>query len=132
MNTKQLIQQYYDAFNKQDMPAFLNFLAEDVVHDINQGASHQGKKHFEDFMQHMNTRYQEKIHDIVIMINEDGTRAAAEFIVDGVYLQTDKGLPEAKKQTYSLPAGAFFEIKNGKINRVTTYYNLPEWIRQVS
>jgi hypothetical protein len=31
-----------------------------------------------------------------------------------------------------LPAGAFLEVHNGKITRVTTYYNLPLWIKLVS
>ncbi|MEM6679931.1 MAG: isopropylmalate/homocitrate/citramalate synthase, partial [Pseudomonadota bacterium] len=35
-------------------------------------------------------------------------------------------------QTYRLPAGAFLEVRDGLIARVTTYYNLKEWIRQVS
>jgi hypothetical protein len=30
-----------------------------------------------------------------------------------------------------LPAGAFFELKDGKISRVTNYYNLNDWIAQV-
>jgi hypothetical protein len=31
-----------------------------------------------------------------------------------------------------LPAGAFFAIRDGKISRVTTYYNLTDWIAQVT
>lgn len=50
---------------------------------------------------------------------------AAEFTIEGVYLVTDKGLPEASGQQYSLPCGAYFSInKDGKISRVTNYYNL--------
>ncbi|NBQ49676.1 MAG: isopropylmalate/homocitrate/citramalate synthase, partial [Marivivens sp.] len=30
------------------------------------------------------------------------------------------------------PAGSFMTLKDGKICRVTTYYNLADWIRQVS
>ena len=46
-------------------------------------------------------------------------------------LLTADGLPEAKGQTYVLPAGTFFAIRDGKIARVTTYYNLADWIAQV-
>ena len=42
------------------------------------------------------------------------------------------GLPEAKGQTYILPAGAFFDLRDGKVARVTTFYNLADWVRQVS
>jgi steroid delta-isomerase-like uncharacterized protein len=69
---------------------------------------------------------------MVIFATPDGSRAAAEYIVNGTYLETDAGLPEAKGQTYRLPAGSFFDLKDGKISRVTTYYNLADWVAQVS
>ena len=61
----------------------------------------------------------------------DGARAAAEFNLKGKYLATDEGLPPAKGQTYKLRVGAFFEVADGKITRVSTHYSLPEWTRQV-
>ncbi len=61
----------------------------------------------------------------------DGTRAAAEFIVEGEYLATDEGLPEAHGQAYRLPAGAFYAIRDGRIARVTMHYNLTDWLAQV-
>jgi len=66
------------------------------------------------------------------MTTPDGSRAAAEFNVHGTYLETDPGLPPANGQTYILPAGTFFAIRDGKIARITTYYNLTDWIVQVS
>ena len=73
----------------------------------------------------------EELKDLVIFADDAGTRAAAEFIVHGTYLKTDPGLPEAKGQTYVLPAGGFFDIRNDQIARVTTFYNLKDWIDQV-
>lgn len=130
-NTIQLIQDYYDAFNRQDIETFLNLLTDDVIHDINQGSRETGKTAFTKFMDRMNHHYRETLTDIVIMASEDGSKAAAEFMVNGEYLNTDEGLPEANSQTYVLPAGAFFDIENGKIARVTNYYNLNDWIEQV-
>jgi steroid delta-isomerase-like uncharacterized protein len=79
----------------------------------------------------MNTSYAEQIVDIEIMVNADGRRAAAEYTVLGTYLKTDDGLPTAAGQTYRLPGGAFFELREGKVARVTNYYNLEDWLRQV-
>lgn len=129
--TEQLIQKYYDAFNQGDMQTFLDLLDDNVIHDINQGGRQTGKETFKKFMDHMNHCYKENIRNLVIMTNSTGAHAATEFIVDGTYLATDKGLPEAKNQKYSLPAGGFFEIKNNKITRITTYYNLQDWLKQV-
>jgi len=130
-NTRNLIQRYYDAFNAQDMDTFLGLLTDDVIHDINQGERETGKAAFSAFMDRMNRNYQEQIVDLVIMTDASGNRAAAEFTVLGTYLSTDEGLPEAKGQTYKLPAGAFFEVRDGKVARVTNYYNLQDWIAQV-
>lgn len=131
MTATDTIHAYYDAFDAQDMDAFLALLTDDVVHDINQGERQVGKAVFATFMDHMNRCYRERLTDMVIMASEDGTRASAEFIVNGEYLATDEGLPEANGQTYRLPAGAFFEVRDGKVARVTNYYSLPDWIAQV-
>ena len=129
--TVQLLKDYYDAFNRQDMDTFLAMLTEDVIHDVNQGDREIGKAAFSTFMDRMNAHYKEQIVDIVIMTNDEGDRAAVEFTVLGEYLSTDEGLPEASGQTYRLPAGAFFVIKDGKVARISNYYNLEDWTAQV-
>ncbi|MBI2803083.1 MAG: nuclear transport factor 2 family protein [Gammaproteobacteria bacterium] len=126
-----LIQRYYTAFNAGDMATFTSLLADDVAHDINQGKREIGKAAFTQFMQHMGRCYQEELVDLVVMASDDGHRAAAEFTVLGKYLVTDEGLPPAVGQTYRLPAGAFFEIRGGKVARVSNYYNLKDWVAQV-
>ena len=114
------------------MVTFLSLLTDDVIHDINQSGREMGKPAFEQFMQRMNRNYREKIVDLSITTNEAGDRAAVEFTVLGEYLATDEGLPEANGQTYRLPAGAFFAIRDGQVARVTNYYNLEDWVAQVS
>ncbi|CAI8742231.1 ketosteroid isomerase-related protein [Methylocaldum szegediense] len=126
-----LIEKYYAAFNAGDMDTFLSLLTDDVIHDINQGQREIGKEAFREFMNRMNRNYKEQLVDMCIMTSDDGKRAAAEFVVLGEYLQTDEGLPPAKGQKYRLPAGAFFEIRDGKVARITNYYNLQDWIAQV-
>lgn len=126
------IQSYYDAFNAADKAGMLACLADDVAHHVNEGKVRLGKAAFDAFCDHMARCYRENLTDMVIFTSPDGTRAAAEFIVNGTYLATDPGLPEAKGQSYRLPAGAFFSLEGGKITRVVTYYNLADWVAQVS
>ena len=128
----QLLEIYYAAFNRGDSDAMIACLSEDFAHDVNQGTRRMGKDQFREFNAHMTRCYQENLTDLVLMANEDGTRASAEFIVNGIYKQADADLPPATGQTYRLPAGTFFDIKEGKITRVTTYYNLEDWIAQVN
>jgi len=131
-NAQDIIAAYLAAFNRGDWPGMLALLTDDVVHDINQGATQQGKPAFAAFLDRMAQCYREELHDIVIMAGPDGARAAAEFRVEGQYLAADPGLPSAHGQRYSLPAGAFYTLRDGKISRVCVFYNLRDWIAQVA
>ena len=126
-----LVLDYYAAFNRGDRAAMLALLADDVVHDLNQGARETGRDAFAAFMARMDRSYREQLRDIVVMASPDGSRAAAEYVVHGEYLADDEGLPPARGQRYALPGGAFFDLRDGRIARVTNYYNLQDWIAQV-
>ena len=127
----ELLQRYYSTFNGGDREAFLDLLDVDIVHDINQGGGEYGLEAFRLFLQRMDRCYREQVEDLVVMANEDGTRGSAEFFIRGQYAATDEGLPPATGQTYHLRVGAFFDIKDGKVTRITNYYNLQDWIAQV-
>ncbi|MDR6989950.1 ketosteroid isomerase-related protein [Luteimonas sp. 3794] len=127
----QLVHDYYAAFNAGDRAAMLALLTDDVVHDLNQGPRETGRDAFVAFMQRMDARYRERLADIVVMASVDGARAAAEYVVHGEYIADDTGLPPANGQRYVLPGGAFFDIRDGRIARVTNYYNLEDWLTQV-
>lgn len=126
-----LLTRYYAAFNAGDWEGMLDCLIDEVAHDINQGERQIGKQAFRAFLAHMERCYRERLDGIVLMASDDGLSGAAEFTVHGAYLTTDEGLPEAAGQTYVLPAGAFFAFADGKIARVTVYYNLADWCAQV-
>lgn len=123
---------YYAAFNRGDWDGMLALLSDDIAHDLNQGSRETGRAAFADFLQRMQASYREQLHDIVVLVSPDGSRAAAEYVVHGQYLASDAGLPEASGQKYVLPGGAFFELRDGRIQRVSNYYNLQDWIAQVS
>lgn len=128
----QAVERYFEAFNAGDTPGMLDCLSDDVAHHVNEGKIRHGKDLFAEFCAHMSRCYREELTDLVIFSAANGSRAAAEYIVNGTYLATDAGLPEARGQSYRLPAGSFFDLHDGKITRVTTYYNLADWVRQVS
>lgn len=130
--SRALIQRYFEAFNAGDAQGMLACVTDDVEHHVNEGEVRRGREAFAEFCAHMGVSYREELRDMVIFVAEDGDRAAAEFTVHGTYLKTDPGLPEARGQTYVLPAGSFFTLRDGRIARVTTYYNLADWTRQVS
>ncbi len=125
-----LITAYFDAFNRGDVEGQLATLHPEIEHDINEGSTEVGLEAFRTFKAHMDSCYREQIRDLVVLGN--GTRGAAEFIVDGEYIATDAGLPGATGQRYSIRAGIFAEEREGKIGRMTSYYNLKGWIAAIS
>ena len=130
--TLDLIRRYYALFNSGDRCAFLALLTDDVAHDINQGGCEMGKEAFRLFLQRMDRCYREQVEELVAFASEDGARGAAEFFIRGEYVSSDEGLPPATGQTYRLRVGAFFDVRDGLIARVTNYYNLQDWLAQVS
>lgn len=132
MTASALITAYYAAFNAGATDTMLGLLTEDVQHGINQGGIETGRAAFAAFMAEMARCYRERLTDITIMTEATGMYGAAEYLVHGTYLAAQEGLPPAAGQTYMLPGGAFFTIRGGKIARITNYYNLPDWLAQVS
>lgn len=126
-----VVRAYYAAFNAGDFAGMLALLTDDVEHGINQGGRETGRDVFARFMAGMDESYSERLADLVVMTDPSGTRAAAEFVVHGTYKRTAPDLPEAHGQTYVLPAGAFFTLRDGRVARIDNFYNLQDWLRQV-
>ena len=119
-----------DALERYGHHLGVAFRAVDDLLDLAGEAATTGKALFAEFNAHMTRCYREQLTDMLIFA--EGRRAAAEFVVNGTYLATDEGLPEANGQTYRLPGGAFLSVNaDGLIDRVTTYYNLQDWLTQV-
>lgn len=127
----ELLTRYFNALNERDSRACLALLSDDVLLDINQGPREQGLPAFAEYLQRMQRCYRESLDNLQILTEPSGRRAACEFTLSGEYLASDDGLPDACGQAYQLSAAAFFEIRDGKIARVSQHFNLPDWLAQV-
>jgi steroid delta-isomerase-like uncharacterized protein len=132
MSALEIVQQYYTCFNQKNWEGMLALLDPEIKHDPNQGDVRIGIEKFREFLRTMDESYEETLTEMVFFTEPGNTRIAAEFVVKGIYKKGEEGLPEAYGQTYELPAAAFLEVKDNKITRVTTYYNLPLWLSLVS
>jgi steroid delta-isomerase-like uncharacterized protein len=132
MSALQIVQDYYSFFNQKNWEGMLSLLHPQIRHEANQGDTRVGLELFREFLGKMDDSYDETLTDMVFLSEPTDTRVAVEFVVNGIYKKGEPGLPPAHNQTYVLPAGAFLEVKDGKIARVTTYYNLEHWIKLVS
>jgi steroid delta-isomerase-like uncharacterized protein len=132
MTALETVQQYYNSFNQKDWNGMLALVHPEVRHQPNQGDQRLGIEKFTEFLGMMDESYEETLTEMVFFTEPENNRVAVEFVVNGIYKKGEEGFPEAHGQTYVLPAAAFLEVRNGKISRVTTYYNLPLWISLVS
>ncbi len=132
MNALEIVKEYYGHFNTKNWDGMMGLLDAEIRHEANQGGVRIGLNKFREFLGTMDTCYDETLTDMVFFAEPSNSRMAVEFVVNGIYKVADEGLPPAHNQTYVLPAGAFLEVKGGKISRVTTYYNMPLWIELVS
>lgn len=131
-SVKALIERYFAAFNASDHDRMLACVADEVVHDTNAHGREIGKDKFRWYLGMRAGHFREEVTDLAIMIGEGGGRAAAEFTLRATYLSTRQGFPEANGQSYSLPAGVFFEIDDGRLSRVTEYCDLDGWKAQLA
>lgn len=114
MNARQIVQQYYHYFNQQNWEGMLSLLSDDVVRGA-VGGTH-GKDMYRAFLARMDQCYKETLSDMVLMADESGGRIACEFVVNGMYKQTDGNLP-GRQQEHRLPAGAFLTVSGGSSAR---------------
>lgn len=115
---RELVGQYFEALNASDHGAVLELMGEDVVLDTEAGRE-IGVERFRWFLAERARHFRETYGDVVILAEEGGVRAAAEYTVRGKYLADADGLPAATGQSYSFTAGVFFEIDSGRITRVS-------------
>lgn len=133
MNALKIVKDYYAAFNDKEWDKMLALVGDDIRHEPNQGEPREGKELFSEFLKKMDDSYEETLTNMKFYVSEENDGSiAAEFTVNGIYKQAEAGLPPAEGQAYVLPAAAFLKVKNGKIVRVATHYNLELWIELVS
>lgn len=129
---KDIAKTYFDAFNAKDIDGMLACLSDDVEHHPNGGEIRTGKDNFRQFCKYMALCYDETLVDMVLFESGGGANVTAQYIVKGTYLQTDGMLPLAQGQKYTLPCKSHFLIENGLISKVATFYDIDQWLKQVS
>lgn len=133
MNALKIVKDYYAAFNDKEWDKMLALVGDDIRHEPNQGEPREGKELFSEFLKKMDDSYEETLTNMKFYVSEENDGSiAAEFTVNGIYKQAEAGLPPAEGQAYVLPAAAFLKVKDDKIVRVATHYNLELWIELVS
>ncbi len=120
-----LLQRYFDALNAGDFDALGELLAPHLIHDTQSECRELARAAFVDELRQAQHLCREHHYDLELMCNADGSRAAAEYTVLGVYLDADVGeaAESGAGQIYRLSGGTFFELERGRICRITQHSN---------
>ncbi|WAJ26221.1 nuclear transport factor 2 family protein [Antarcticirhabdus aurantiaca] len=112
-----LLRRFVDALNASDWDAALACLDDDVAIDGTTGERSIGRDAFREALAAEARRVRRSIGDLVVMVAPDGVHAAAEF--------TLRGEPaDGQGRSFSVPAGLFFEIADGRIARISARHGL--------
>ena len=117
---EEIVRRFLAALDAADADAALALLDEEVVHDRPDGSRAIGREDFRWWLGMAGRARHERIGDVAVMVGEGGRRAAAEVTLRG---EAASGGASAAGNTgrYSVPAGYFFELEDGRIARLSTY-----------
>jgi len=119
-DTETVIARALTAFKAGDIDGVAACLAEDVAVDLPGTPREIGLDKARWRLADLSRFLRAEAMDIAIMTDRGGVRAALEFTLSGTYLATLPGFPEARGQTFRLPAGLFLDIDDEDlISRVT-------------
>lgn len=132
MKTEELIQIYYQEFNKRDVAELLKTLHPEIIHTTFAGNTEIGLDAFQKYIEMAFRCVNETVSNVIILKSDDGRYASAQVKCDGEYIKTAYNYPEARNQKYCVECHSFFEIKDGLIYKLNNYFNEKDWLAQIS
>lgn len=124
--TRELVMRYYTAYNAENWQACFSLLSPDVVHDHPKGRE-LGKLSFERSVFQAD-RCRLQFANISIRASQSGRQAVAEYSVLRSDLNTAPEMLQGNIPSHHLQGRSFFDVKGGLIRRITTYFDLKEWM----
>ncbi len=125
-----MIADYFAAFNAGDVPGMLACLSDDVAHHVNEGQVRRGKEPFAAFCDHMSSCYRRRRSTDMVLFEARGTARARRLNMWSTAPTSKRmtGCPRRGVRPTACPRARSSMSSDGKITRVTTYYNLADWI----
>ena len=123
---------YYLAYNAEDIEGQIKLMTDNVVYHSNSDKIRTGADAYRKYTAGLFQEIDEKCIDIKYFVDENQGIVTAQSRAEGKYVTSSEGLPKAKGQKYNIPVVEVFEIKDGKITKLSTYYNEDLWKTQIS
>jgi steroid delta-isomerase-like uncharacterized protein len=136
-NKQQIIQSYWDAYNRHDLEAILNLFAEDVIiHFPTDQEPIVGKENMRKVWMMLFAKVIPDISEEVFSITLQGNRAACQAIERGTLnipeeVERQMNLPAANR-SYTMQVGSFFRFnEEDLIEEVWAYWDTYSFSQQI-
>lgn len=128
-----IVRAQYDAFNEQNLDAAMETLADDLQWlEIPTGQT-RGKNDYKQYSQTWITAFPDNKVEITNIISTEDW-VVAENVVRGTHtgpLEGPGGVIQPTRKTISLPGCDIWQIRNGKIVSVHSYYDMASLLFQL-
>ena len=119
------------AWNSQDMDKLVTFYTDDCIkEDLAVGVATRGKKELKALTSGAFAAMPDLKTELKSSFNS-GDWAATEWIMSGTYSNNFPGIPPATGKSFSVRGATIMELRNGKIHRVSDYWNFASFLQQV-
>jgi steroid delta-isomerase-like uncharacterized protein len=119
------------AWNAHDVEKIATFYTDDCIkEDIAIGKSTLGKKEMKALITGAFTSMPD-MNIKLVTIFVSGNWAATEWIMSGSYSNAYPGMPPATGNKFSVRGASIMELHNGKISRISDYWNFASFLQQV-
>lgn len=115
------VARYFQALNTLDLETLSEIVSPELIHDLDSVERRLGREAFLAYLAARAREYREHVFDIQVMVNAEGTRAAAEFTLLGFPLAEGPEEEIGDPQTYRISGGLFFQLDQGCILRVSQH-----------
>ena len=119
------------AWNIHDVDKIATFYTSDCIkEDIAIGKSTHGKEEMKALIAGAFSSMPDMNIKLVTIFNS-GDWAATEWIMSGSYSNAYPGFPTATGKKFSVRGATIMELRNGKISRISDYWNFDSFLQQV-
>jgi steroid delta-isomerase-like uncharacterized protein len=127
---EKMLSDYVPALNSHDLEKLLSFYTDDCVcEDLGAGVINRGKKELKTFYKTWFDVYPDSKFELTSVFSTNDW-LAAEYITSGTHTKDGFGLPATGKH-FSIRTASIAELRDGKINRSSDYYNMVTFLQQV-
>jgi steroid delta-isomerase-like uncharacterized protein len=129
-DTEKVVKDFLRAYNSGDADKAASFLTDDCVYeDVALGEVFHDKKETIGFFNLVYADVPDYKWELKSIFGA-GDRVAFESVFSGTHTHSSSPDIPATGKYAAFKAATIVELRNGKINRVTDYYNLPSFLRQ--